>query len=406
MPQKNASRQDLPLADIRVLDFGQFIAGPVCATLLGDLGADVIRIERTRGNADRFITPLSKQLPDIGAMYSIANRNKRSLAVEFATDDAREIINRLVQRSDVVVTNMPQRTLEKLRLDLPTLQQINPQIVVSNCSAYGDEGPWQGRPGFDGMAQAMCGAMHLSGENGEPRKSYVHFVDYYAGALSAVGVIATLLQRTATQTGGLVKTSLLASAMMMMNSALAEEAVLQPDRVGTGNRAQTAGPADAFDTKDGKVIMQVVGEARFAALTQVIGHEELLKDPRFASDNLRGENSQALNEFVQNWCAQLTSTECVDALIEAGLCASPVLSPAEALAHPQVREHSSRHDINYKDADIEVPVFLPIATAGRRSPPPKPAPRLGENSRSILSELGYSVAEVDKLVESGLVRSA
>lgn len=406
MPEKNETGSALPLAGLRVIDAGQFIAGPVCGVLLADLGADVIRIERPRGNADRYVTPLDKSMPDIGAMFAFANRNKRSLAVGIGDDGARGIIERLVDRSDVFVANMPQRTLEKLRLDLPELRAINPKIILSNITAYGNEGPWGTRTGFDGMAQAMSGAMHLSGDGDEPRKSYVHFVDYYAGALAAVGVLAGLVQRSTANTANSVETSLLASSMMMMNSVLAEEAVLQTNRVGTGNRAQTGGPADVFETSDGKIILQVLGNPRFAVLCKLIGQESLASDPRFATDNLRGENSVFLNQFVQDWCVGMTSAECVDRLSEAGLCAAPVLTPLQALDHAQVREHSSRHDTVYEKAGIEVPVFLPISVDGGRLPPSRPAPRLGQHSRDILEELDYSPAEIDAFAASGIIAEA
>ncbi len=406
MPQKNEPKPDLPLAGIRVIDAGQFIAGPVCGALLADLGADVIRIERPRGNADRYVTPLDKSMPDVGAMFAFANRNKRSLAVDIGSEAAREIIERLVASADVFVTNMPQRSLEKLRFDLPELRKVNPRIILSNITAYGSEGSWGDRPGLDGMAQAMSGAMHMSGDGGEPRKSYVHFVDYYAGALAAIGVLAGLVQRSTTGSGKKVETSLLASSMMMMNSVLAEEAVLRPNRVGIGNRAQTGGPADVFETKDGKIILQVLGNPKFAVLCKLIGQDDLISDARFATDNLRGDNAEALNSYVQDWCAGLSSAECVDRLNGAGLCAGPVLSPLESLEHPQIRAHSSLHRVAYESAGIEVPLFLPISADGERLPAASPAPRLGQDSRAVMEELGYSPAEIDTFTAAGIIAEA
>lgn len=401
MPDKNNINTNLPLSGLRVLDFGQFIAGPVCAALLADLGADVIRVERIGGNPDRYVTPLDKSLPDVGAMYAFANRNKRSIALNLTDASAREVFERLLMTSDAVVTNMSQRALQKLGLDLPALQRIKPTIVASNVTAYGNEGPWKMRTGFDGMAQAISGAMHMSGENGNPRKSYVHFVDFYAGAISAIGLLASLLQR---QTKGVavgVETSLLASAMMMMNSVFAEEGVLHPDRAGIGNRAHSGGPADTFETSDGTIILQVLGNAKFALLCKLIGHDELASDTRFATDNLRGHNADTLNPIVQAWCRSLTSEECVDRLTEAGLCAAPVLSPLQALDHPQIKQHSSLHKIHYPEADIHVPTFLPIEVDGERSAA-APAPQLGVHSNEILRELGYSTAEIDEFVKSGV----
>ncbi len=404
MPLKNDVNIELPLAGLSVLDVGQFIAAPVCAALLADLGADVIRLERPQGSADRFVTPLSEHLPDIGALYASANRGKRSLALDMRAPDARPIVERLLQRTDVVVANMPQAALEKLQLDLPSLRRINSQILLANTTAYGDEGPWQSRTGFDGMAQAMSGAMHLSGDRDGPRKSYAHFVDFYAGALSAVGILGALMQRSNGNASGMIETSLLASALMMMNSPLAEEAVMQPNRAGSGNRAQTGGPADVFRTKDGWIILQVMSNPKFATLCKLMGKDELTSDPRFASDNLRGDNSVALNEHVQDWCAGLTSDECVDALSAVRLCASPVLSPAAALRHPQVAAHSSRHEVRYEEAGIEAPLFMPLKN-GSAQKTPAPAPRLGQHTRPILAEVGYSAAEIDGFIDAGIIAS-
>jgi crotonobetainyl-CoA:carnitine CoA-transferase CaiB-like acyl-CoA transferase len=404
VPPINDVKVELPLTGISVLDVGQFIAAPVCAALLADLGADVIRLERPQGTADRFVTPLSKDMPDIGALYSFANRGKRSLALDLRAPDSRDIVERLVSRTDVVTANMPQAALEKLRLDLPSLRAVNPQILLSNTTAYGNEGPWKSRTGFDGMAQAMSGAMHMSGDRDEPRKSYVHFVDFYAGALSAVGILGGLMQRSKGKGSGLIETSLLASAMMMMNSTLAEQALLQPNRVGMGNRAQTGGPADIFRTRDGWIILQVMGNPKFATLCKLMGKDELISDPRFGSDNLRGDNAAALNDYVQEWCASMTSEACVDALSGVKLCASPVLSPADALEHPQVAGHSSRHDVHYEEANIDVPLFMPF-TGSTAQRAPTPAPRLGQHSRPILAEVGYSDADIDGFIASGLISS-
>ena len=402
MPEESQNPgSTLPLDGIRVLDFGHFIAGPMCAALLGDLGADVIRIERTQGAADRFVTPLSDETPDLGALYATANRNKRSLALNLADKRSRPIVEKLIERSDVVVVNLAPQTLTKLKLDHESLRRLNPAIVSANCTAYGNRGPWRDRPGFDGTAQAMSGAMHMSGVDGEPRKSYVHFVDYFSAALGALGVVAELYRRPGLG-GRPVETSLFGAAMAMMNSILSEEAVYARGRQGTGNRAQTAGPADVFETLDGKIILQVVGDSRFADLAKLIGEPGLVDDPRFRGDYLRGENSLQLSAHVAPWCASRTTEECVTALTAEGLSASPVLAPAEVLQHPQQAEHPSRFDVHYPRADATIPVYLPLEHVARQ---PRPSPGLGEHNGQILAEIGYSDTDIDAFIASGVINT-
>lgn len=229
-----------PLVGIRVLDFGRYVAGPFCAALLGDMGAEVIRIERIGGGEDRGLTPLAADDGDAGALFVQLARGKRGMTLDPTTEDGRAITRRLLATADVVVANLPEAALVAMGLDADSVHAANPSAVLVTTDTYGP-GPWADRPGFDGIGQVLSGAAHLSGTPGRPGKSAALWVDHLTGALNAFGVATALLQRRRTGIGEHVQTALLHSAMTVMAGSLIEEAVLAPDRPGTGNRSQTSG---------------------------------------------------------------------------------------------------------------------------------------------------------------------
>ena len=275
-----------PLEGIRVVDFGQFIAGPLAAALLGDFGADVIRVERPEGGADRFVQPIGAHMPG-GAVYLQINRNKRSLALDSFDARAREIVDRLIMHADVVVANAPDATRDAMGLSYERVSALNPRLILATCTAFGSGGALANAPGFDGIGQAMSGAMHMSGKDGEPRKAYAHYVDHLSAALSAFGVMMALRERERTGRGQHVETSLLRSALLTMAANLTEEDVLQIGRHGIGNRAHLAGPADVFRTRDGHVLVQVIGDSMFGRCARLMQRVDWLDDPRFVSDETR-----------------------------------------------------------------------------------------------------------------------
>lgn len=251
----------LPLEGVRVLDFGRYIAGPYCARLLGDLGADVIRVEKVQGSEDRFVVPLAHG--DAGALFLQMNENKRGMTLDPTKPEAAEIVRRLVTSADVVVANLPARALTGMGLDYDSLASIKSDIILTSVDAFGGGGPWSERPGFDGIGQVMSGAAYLSGEPDTPSKSYVPWVDFGTASFAAFGTMAALMTKQATGQGQHVRGALLKTALTVANSALMEQAVLEPDRVATGNRGQVAGPADIFGTSDGWIIVQVIGNGLF-----------------------------------------------------------------------------------------------------------------------------------------------
>ncbi len=383
-----------PLAGIRVLDCGQFIAGPLCAAMLADLGADVIRVERPKGGADREVQPLGEGHPG-GAVYGHVNRNKRSLALDLFDAASRPVLDALAARTDIVVVNAPPATREAMGLDYERLASINPGIILVTCTAFGAPTGLSHLPGFDGVGQAVSGAMHLSGEAGEPRKSYVHFVDHMTAALSAFAAMAALRERDATGRGRHIEASLAGSALFMMAGNLIEESVLGPGRQGTGNRAQLAAPANTYATRDGHLLVQAIGAGIFRRAARLLGREDWLADPRYADDEARGANFDELDAAMSAWCAARTTDECLGELRAALIPVAPVLSPRQALEDPALaREHvwQGGHAL-----------AQPIAYSGHVAPVDRAAPHLGQHSFEILAEAGIDRASIAALLDGGVL---
>src|SRR5262245_23927594 len=293
------------LAGIRVLDFGRYIAGPYCAALLADLGADVIRIERRGGGEDRWVAPVG---PDrVGAMYLVMNRNKRAMTLDPACPEGREIVRKLVATADVVVANLPPEVLRSLELDLESLRRVKPDIILTTVTAFGAGGPWSHKHGFDGIGQVMCGSAYLSGTPDQPVRAAVAWVDCGTASLAAFGTLAALMSRGKTGRGQKVEGALLRTAVAFNNPTLVEQQVIQPNRIATLNRGQTAAPSDVFRTKDGWIIAYAIGAPMFKRWVTLLGEDSWLSDPRFKDDQARGDNGEIISKRVSEWTGERTT---------------------------------------------------------------------------------------------------
>ena len=390
------------LSRIRVLDFGRFVAGPYCATLLADFGADVIRIERRGGSEDREVAPVTDE--GDGALFLQINRNKRSLTLDPRIPAAKPVLRRLVESADVVVVNVPPSALSKMGLDHPTLSAIRPDIILANISSFGPVGPWAERPGFDSVGQAMCGSAYLSGPGEQPYRTPITWVDHASAVYAAFGVMLALFERTATGRGQQVDTSLLGSALAYSSTFLIEQALRQTNRTALGNRGALNGPTDTFRTKDGWVVTQVVGPHLYRRWADLMQEPEWLTDPRFSSDALRGENGALLSERMGRWCAERTSGEALEALGRASIPSAPVLSPQEALDHPQVQAMSLFTPTVVPGLDRPAPLArAPVGMSVTAQDIRRPPPRAGEHTDAILAELGFSATEIEALRESAAI---
>lgn len=388
---------DKVLSGIRVLDFGRYVAGPYCATLLADFGADVIRVERPGGGEDRHVVPITAE--GEGALFLQINRNKRSLTLDPGSAAGQQIMRRLIATADVVVVNVPDSALPKMGLDYATLTAIRPDIILANVSSFGPTGPWADRPGFDSVGQAMCGSAYLSGPGDVPYRTPITWVDHAAALYAAFGVMAALVERGKSGRGQQVSANLLGSALAFSSTYLIEQVVAQIDRTAQGNRSFVNGPTDTFRTIDGWVVTQVVGPALFKRWTKLIDEPQWLDDPRFATDELRGQNGAVLSERMQAWCAERTSAEALDQLAAANIPAGPVLSPREVLEHPQVQAMNAFVPVNVAGLDTELPLMrVPVNLSETPASIDSPPPAAGEHNRQILQELGFSAEEMAELL--------
>ncbi|MBF9033319.1 CoA transferase [Rhodobacterales bacterium HKCCE2091] len=388
-----------PLSGVRVIDMGRYIAGPYCAALLGDLGADVVRIESPDGASDRDVMQLGDA--GFGAMHAQVNRGKRSLALDTSSNEGRGVLDRLLSTADVLVVNMAPAALKRARLDHESLSRINPGIVLAAPSAYGFEGDHQNLTGFDTTGQALSGAMYLTGFGDPPLRAAYSFVDIATATYAAYATLGALMSRTRDGRGREVRSSLLASALSVVNPVLIEEATGARHRTPTGNRSPIAGPSDLFRVTDGWIIVQVLGDAMFERWCRMVERPELADDPRFATDQLRGDNGEALSAIMSDWLAGRSRAEALELLTAARIPGSAQYSPAEALDAPEVRDGGMI--AWHEKAGLRYPVIAPAVRIGDDLSRPEPAPDLGAHSRQVLRDYGFSDDEIAALTEASLV---
>jgi crotonobetainyl-CoA:carnitine CoA-transferase CaiB-like acyl-CoA transferase len=391
------------LSGIRVLDFGRYVAGPYCATLLGYLGADVIRIERREGGEDRFIAPITPS--GEGAVFLQTGSNKRSLTLNPGTPEGRKIIAELVKTADVVVANLPPLALTAMGLDEASVLALNPRAVLVTQSAFGDVGPYTRRGGFDGVGQALSGAMVITGTPGHPAKAAAPYVDFTTAVLSAFGALAALLERDRSGQGQRVDATLLGSALAVFNSHLIEQSVTGINRQGTGNQVQTSAPSDLFATRDGHVLVHCVGNGLFRRWAKLMGDEaSWTGNPLYQTDQSRADHSGPILARMREWCAERTTADALAALESAGLAAGAVQSPQEALDDPQAAALGLFTAVDYPGLPrpaqvVDLPIRLTRTPGGIRQRPPT----IGEHTTDILRELGYDEAAIADLRTRAIV---
>ncbi|HWP43530.1 MAG TPA: CoA transferase [Blastocatellia bacterium] len=390
-----------PLEGVRVIDFGRFIAGPYCAMLFADMGADVIRVERRDGGEDRYLGPIAES--GEGGLFLNLNRNKRGLACDIAHPLAYEILCRLVESADIVIVNLPISDMKRLRLDYDSLCRVRPDIIEIMISAYGPDGPYANRVGFDGVVQAMSGAMSLTGFPETPVRSIVSYVDYGTALHAAFGAMVALYERRATGRGRLIDVSLLATGVTFMLPLLAERAVTGIRRAQQGNTGYYSAPSDVYRTRDGWIIVPTIGNHMFRRWARLMQREDLLSDPRFSDDLSRGDNAEVINDIMSEWCAARTREEAIAELERARIPCGPVYDLDEAMADPQVKARSLLKEVEYPGASKPVPIASTPVRLGQNASSLRRAPALGEHTDEILSQLGFSKDEIASFRREGVV---
>ena len=392
----------MPLQSVRVVDLSRYVAGPYCASILADLGAEVIRVEPIGGGEDRDLVPVGGGSG--GALFLQANRNKKSIAIDTKSATGRAVLEQLIATADVVVTNMPSKTLARLSLDRASLERIKPDIITANVSAFGTEGRLSERNGFDGVGQAMSGAVYLGGKRKAPARAGCSYVDFGTGLAAAMGVLAALFHRKSSGVGLDVQASLLATALTFANGWHIEAALRELDRAPFGNLSPNSAPSDIYRTSDGFIVVQVIGAPMFARWAELVGQPELVHDRRLKTDAARGRHGRRISKIMQEWAATRTSADALETLARHGLPAGPVYSPRQLIADELVAETGILQQVVHPGLQRPAPLAGPIVRFGNVDPTIRnPAPPAGADTRQVLEHLGLTGQEIAALEEQGAV---
>ncbi len=390
----------LPLAGVTVLDLSRVLAGPYCALMLADMGADVIKIENPDGGDDTraFTDP---GLGKVSSYFLTVNRNKRSVALDLKSAKGRAAFLKLVARADVVVENFRTGVMERLGLGYDALKAIQPSIICCAISGYGRSGPNVDVPGYDPIAQAESGLMSMIGEaDGPPMRAGPSLVDFVAGIYAAQAVAAALRHAAITGEGRLVEVALHETGLNMLANFAGAHLIARRNPKRSGNANQVTQPSNVYGAADGPFMMTVVTPAQFAKLCRdVIERPEWLEDERFAQTPARLAHVAELTRLLNDIFARRPREEWVARLRKAGVPAGVVASVAEALGTDLVRERGVIREVTHSELGRYRVLRSPARLHDTEPLPPRGAPVLGEHTREVLRSLaGLSEAEVDAVL--------
>jgi len=393
------------LDNIRIIDLTQALAGPYCTMLLGDLGAEVIKVEQpesgdqSRGWGPPFVEGESTYFLGV-------NRNKKSLTLNLKTDEAKEIIHKLVAGADVFVTNLPRKSSrQKTGVDAETLQNINPRLVYVSITGYGMSGPFAERPGYDVIAQGESGLMSLTGEpEGGPIRYPIPLSDMTAGIYAALGVVGALLAREKSGSGQIIDISLLESqsAWLAIIASAFLNAGKEPLRL--GNLHPNIAPYEVFRTKDKHIILGVGTQRLWGIFCDVLGMTDtVMNDPRFATNADRLTHREALTEIIEEILTQRESSEWLEKFREAKIPSGPINTVAETLAHPQLVDRGFCVELEHSTAGLVKSLANPVQFSETANEYRLPPPSLGEHNQEILDSLGFSSEVIENYRNKGII---
>lgn len=391
------------LRGMRIVDFSQIGAGPLCGMYLGDLGADVVKVESPDGDLGRKIGPPWDG--DDAAIHTAFNRNKRSLCVDLKNPEGLRVVRALLDKADVVVESFRPGVMDKLGLGYGSLRETNPSLVYCSVSAYGQTGPFSKRAGVDGILQAASGLMSLIGEpGGEPCKVQSPVVDIATGCIATIAVLAALYDRQATGRGTHLDASLFAAALVLQQSSLTGYLADGDLPTKQGSAAPYSSPNEAFPTADGHVMVAAYMPGRWVALCSLLGVPELAVDPRFATSPDRVANRAALREQLGRLFREDTTQSWIEKLDGADILCSPVATYDTLAEHPQI-VHADLLPRSGPAGDGRTCRFPAFPVRDCHSVASYAiAPALGEHGRPVLSELGLTPVEIDALEACGAVK--
>ena len=393
-----------PLEGIRVLDTTQILAGPFCTMLLGDMGADVIKVEKPHGGDDtRRMGP-----PFVGhdaAAFLMINRNKRGIVLDLKKTEGVEVFRTLADRCDVVVENLRPGAMARLGLGYDDLKETNPALIYCSISGFGATGPYKDRAGFDLVAQGMSGMMSITGfPDSPPAKVGVPIADLNAGMYAVYGILSAYVNRLKTGEGQLVDVSLLESALgyTFWESATLFATGEVPGPVGSAHRL--IAPYQAFETSDGHINIGAANQSTWERLCKAISREELVDEPRFATGADRVVRLKELAEILQETLSEETSKHWLGVLEKAGVPAGPINNMAEVYADPHVQARQMMVELEHAEHGTVKNIGIPVKLSETPGSARTASPTLGQHTDEVLAEHGYPPEEIARLRDAGAVR--
>jgi formyl-CoA transferase len=374
-----------PLQGIRVLDLSRVLAGPYCTMVLGDLGADVIKVESPEGDETRVWGP--PFAAGESAYYLCVNRNKRSMVVDFKTEDGRAILHKLIQQSDVLVENFRSGTLARFSLDFKSASVINPNLIYCSITGFGQTGPLRDKPGYDFMIQAMGGLMSFTGEpEGEPMKVGVAVADLFAGQNAVIAILAALQARTLTGKGQHLDISLFDSQLGMLANVASNYLISGNLPKRYGNAHANIVPYQSFQASDAWFILAVGNDRQFEKLCGVIGNWGLVSDERFAANSDRVKHRDELIAILKPVFMQRSAREWLSLLENAGIPCGPINTLDKVFSEPQVEAREMLIHMQHEEiGDLRL-VGSPLKFSDTPVAYKRPPPRLGEHTEEVLKE--------------------
>ena len=391
-----------PLANLKVIEMGQLIAGPFAAKTLGDFGADVIKIEAPIvGDALRKWRLLKD---GTSVWWQVQSRNKRSLSLDLKLVEAQEIVRSLVKEADILIENFRPGTLESWGLDPQDLLQINPKLIVLRISGYGQTGPYRDKPGFGVVAEAMGGLRHLTAEPGRtPVRVGISIGDTLAALHGVIGILLALQERHTSGKGQVIDIALYEAVFNCMESLLPEYSAFGEVREAAGSALPGIAPSNAYQCQDGRyVLIAGNGDSIFKRLMQVIGREDLAKDAELGSNDGRVKRVSELDQAIGIWASQMTAEQVLEALDQASVPAGKIFTVEDIARDPHYHARGIIETIKMKDGSaLQVPGIVPKLS---RTPGSikSLAPEVGEQTNQILSEIGLTSQQIAALKEKGV----
>jgi formyl-CoA transferase len=395
---------DLPLSGIRVLDLSRILAGPWCTMLLGDLGAEVIKVERPdTGDDTRTWGP-----PFAGgesAYYLCCNRSKKSITIDLKNPRGAELVKEFAAVSDVLVENFTPGLMKRFGLDFETLRELNPRLVYCSITAYGQDGPYCDRPGYDMVLAAVGGLMWITGpQGGEPCKVGVAITDVLTGVHAQAAIIATLLWRERSGRGQYIDASLLDVQASALANIASSYLVANKEATRWGTAHESIVPYQVFHTRDHPIAIAVANQKLWVNFCKVVGKEEWIDDPRFESNPKRVENREVFLPLVADLMAQKTCDEWMELLVEAAIPCGPVNNMQRLFSDPQILHRKMVVDVPHPTIGTVRLGGIPIKYAATPASVRLPPPLLGEHTDEMLTDiLGYTPDKIAELRKQGVI---